>query len=172
MDLALDSRRQWNVGVDSVVICAQMSGKDPFGCDPFSALRPPPEGSAPPPRPESPSPALPPKKSKQPPPRPAPPRPAQGPKLGGATPGATPGTSPSPAAPTPSPDPSSDPFGSGGGGFADFANFDDKVTSELEVYFYRWRKVEFGSSFAPPFFDASGPSEELILIQIYLLIYS
>lgn len=33
--------------------------------------------SHPPPRPESPSPALPPKKAKQPPPRPAPPRPLQ-----------------------------------------------------------------------------------------------
>lgn len=54
-------------------------GKDAFGCDPFAVLHAPTAASAggPPPRPESPSPALPPKKSKQPPPRPAPPRPAQ-----------------------------------------------------------------------------------------------
>ncbi|XP_073848890.1 epidermal growth factor receptor pathway substrate 15 isoform X7 [Musca autumnalis] len=62
--------------------------------------------SGPPPRPESPSPALPPKKSKVPPPRPAPPRPLQAPAR--------------PAQP--------EGFGSntGSGGFADFADFDTK----------------------------------------------
>ncbi|KAK7864692.1 hypothetical protein R5R35_010951 [Gryllus longicercus] len=110
-------------------------GKDPFGCDPF-ALQP--TGGGPPPRPESPSPALPPKKSKVPPPRPAPPRPSQGPTMKAA-----------PAPPTPSPDPFSsndlfddsgpavapapvpnDPFSSSSGsvGFADFANFDSKFS--------------------------------------------
>ena len=128
-----------------------MSGKDPFGCDPFATLQPASRG--PPPRPESPSPALPPKKSKQPPPRPAPPRPLQQPTMRAA-----------PLPPTPSPDPTAvsgagansdpfsnpgtqvDPFGVGGGtatptaaaqqhdpfsnssgAFADFANFDSKV---------------------------------------------
>lgn len=62
-------------------------GKDDFGSDPFAALHAPTgqgqvlspnaQKSGPPPRPESPSPALPPKKSKVPPPRPAPPRAAQ-----------------------------------------------------------------------------------------------
>ncbi|XP_036330466.1 epidermal growth factor receptor substrate 15-like 1 isoform X2 [Rhagoletis pomonella] len=98
-------------------------GKDDFGSDPFAALHAPTgqgqvlspntQKSGPPPRPESPSPALPPKKSKVPPPRPAPPRPMQG-----------------PARPT---QPSTDAFGSntsgGGGGFADFADFDNKVSS-------------------------------------------
>lgn len=70
--------------------------KDNFDNDPFAALHAPTgQGqvlspntqtqqqnlttakSGPPPRPESPSPALPPKKSKVPPPRPAPPRPLQ-----------------------------------------------------------------------------------------------
>ncbi|KAI5693118.1 hypothetical protein M8J75_009008 [Diaphorina citri] len=92
--------------------------KDPFGCDPFSAGGAPPSAASslgapghggPPPRPESPSPALPPKKSKQPPPRPAPPRPA------GIT-------QPVPA--------------SGGSGqtvpeFADFDNFNTKAASTL-----------------------------------------
>ncbi|XP_060655421.1 epidermal growth factor receptor substrate 15-like 1 isoform X3 [Drosophila nasuta] len=86
-------------------------GKDDFGSDPFAALHAPTgqgqvlspntNRSGPPPRPESPSPALPPKKSKVPPPRPAPPRASQ---------------------------PSSG-FGSsaaGGGGFADFDDFDNK----------------------------------------------
>ncbi|XP_016928835.2 epidermal growth factor receptor substrate 15-like 1 isoform X1 [Drosophila suzukii] len=86
-------------------------GKDDFGSDPFAALHAPTgkgqvlspnaQKSGPPPRPESPSPALPPKKSKVPPPRPAPPRAAQ--PTGG--------------------------FGSGGGGggFADFEDFDNKL---------------------------------------------
>ncbi|EDX08612.1 epidermal growth factor receptor substrate 15-like 1 isoform X1 [Drosophila simulans] len=84
-------------------------GKDDFGSDPFAALHAPTgqgqvlspnaQKSGPPPRPESPSPALPPKKSKVPPPRPAPPRAAQ--PTGG--------------------------FGSGGGGFADFDDFDNKL---------------------------------------------
>ncbi|KPU73483.1 uncharacterized protein Dana_GF14485, isoform B [Drosophila ananassae] len=83
-------------------------GKDDFGSDPFAALHAPTgQGqvlspntakSGPPPRPESPSPALPPKKSKLPPPRPAPPRAAQ-PATG---------------------------FG-GSGGFADFEEFDNKL---------------------------------------------
>ncbi|XP_013108644.2 epidermal growth factor receptor substrate 15-like 1 isoform X2 [Stomoxys calcitrans] len=60
--------------------------------------------SGPPPRPESPSPALPPKKSKVPPPRPAPPRPMQAPNR--------------PTQP--------EGFGSAGG-FADFADFDTKA---------------------------------------------
>ncbi|KAH8329473.1 hypothetical protein KR074_011523 [Drosophila pseudoananassae] len=84
------------------------AGKDDFGSDPFAALHAPTgQGqvlspntgkSGPPPRPESPSPALPPKKSKLPPPRPAPPR------------AAPPATS----------------FG-GSGGFADFEEFDNKL---------------------------------------------
>nr|XP_017100875.2 epidermal growth factor receptor substrate 15-like 1 isoform X2 [Drosophila bipectinata] len=84
------------------------AGKDDFGSDPFAALHAPtgqgqvlspnPGKSGPPPRPESPSPALPPKKSKLPPPRPAPPRAAQ------------PATA----------------FG-GSGGFADFEEFDNKT---------------------------------------------
>uniref|UniRef100_A0A182WH78 Epidermal growth factor receptor substrate 15-like 1 n=1 Tax=Anopheles minimus TaxID=112268 RepID=A0A182WH78_9DIPT len=102
--------------------------KDEFGCDPFAilhapttagqALTPSPSKSVAPPRPESPSPALPPKKAKQPPPRPAPPRPMQG---------------PTPTKPAP---PASDAFGdsSGGGSFANFADFDNKnlkpVTSQ------------------------------------------
>ncbi|XP_017105735.2 epidermal growth factor receptor substrate 15-like 1 isoform X1 [Drosophila bipectinata] len=84
------------------------AGKDDFGSDPFAALHAPtgqgqvlsPNSgkSGPPPRPESPSPALPPKKSKLPPPRPAPPRATQ-PATG---------------------------FGSSGG-FADFEEFDNKL---------------------------------------------
>jgi len=134
----------------------QVSGKDPFGCDPFATLQP--ASSGPPPRPESPSPALPPKKSKQPPPRPAPPRPLQQPTMRAA-----------PLPPTPSPDPTAmsgagasrdpfsnpgtqvdpfaadpfggrsssatptpaaqqhDPFSNSSVAFADFANFDSKV---------------------------------------------
>ncbi|XP_055921879.1 epidermal growth factor receptor substrate 15-like 1 isoform X2 [Eupeodes corollae] len=100
-------------------------GKDDFGSDPFAALHAPTgqgqvlspnaQRSGPPPRPESPSPALPPKKSKQPPPRPAPPRPVQGP--------------PRPSQPT------GDAFGppSGGGGFADFADFDNKLSALAPV---------------------------------------
>ncbi|XP_016974337.1 epidermal growth factor receptor substrate 15-like 1 isoform X4 [Drosophila rhopaloa] len=89
-------------------------GKDDFGSDPFAALHAPTgqgqvlspnaQKSGPPPRPESPSPALPPKKSKVPPPRPAPPRAAQPTSgFGGG--------------------------GSGGGGFADFDDFDNKNQS-------------------------------------------
>ncbi|XP_032591347.1 epidermal growth factor receptor substrate 15-like 1 isoform X3 [Drosophila grimshawi] len=87
-------------------------GKDDFGSDPFAALHAPTgqgqvlspnaQRSGPPPRPESPSPALPPKKSKVPPPRPAPPRATQ-PSSGFGTSGA------------------------GGGGFADFDDFDNKT---------------------------------------------
>ncbi|XP_017120182.1 epidermal growth factor receptor substrate 15-like 1 isoform X3 [Drosophila elegans] len=87
-------------------------GKDDFGSDPFAALHAPTgqgqvlspntQKSGPPPRPESPSPALPPKKSKVPPPRPAPPRAAQ---------------------------PTSGFGGVGGGGFADFDDFDNKNRS-------------------------------------------
>ncbi|XP_052843724.1 epidermal growth factor receptor substrate 15-like 1 isoform X4 [Drosophila gunungcola] len=87
-------------------------GKDDFGSDPFAALHAPTgqgqvlspnmQKSGPPPRPESPSPALPPKKSKVPPPRPAPPRAAQ---------------------------PTSGFGGGGGGGFADFDDFDNKNPS-------------------------------------------
>ncbi|XP_050086755.1 epidermal growth factor receptor substrate 15-like 1 isoform X2 [Anopheles aquasalis] len=108
----------------------ETAAKDEFGCDPFAilhapapgqALTPSPSRSGPPPRPESPSPALPPKKAKQPPPRPAPPRPMQG---------------PTPTKPAP---PASDAFGdsSGGGSFANFADFDNKnlkpVTSTATV---------------------------------------
>nr|CAD7594123.1 unnamed protein product [Timema genevievae] len=129
-----------------------LPGKDPFGCDPFESLHP--ASGGPPPRPESPSPALPPKKSKQPPPRPAPPRPLQQPTMRAA-----------PVPPTPSPDPTvgrdpfsnpgahtdlfaADPFGeepaaapviahndpfasssgSGAGSFADFSNFESKFS--------------------------------------------
>lgn len=97
----------------------QSHGKDPFGCDPFAILHAPTRDSVtgPPPRPESPSPALPPKKSKQPPPRPAPPRPMLPP---------TP--SPTPAASDPFGAPSNDPF-AGSDGFADFSNFNSKVSS-------------------------------------------
>ncbi|XP_017070232.2 epidermal growth factor receptor substrate 15-like 1 isoform X2 [Drosophila eugracilis] len=87
-------------------------GKDDFGSDPFAALHAPTgqgqvlspnaQKSGPPPRPESPSPALPPKKSKVPPPRPAPPRAAQ-PASGFGS------------------------GGGGGGGFADFDDFDNKL---------------------------------------------
>lgn len=103
---------------------------DPFGSEPFSS------GGGPPPRPESPTPALPPKKAKQPPPRPAPPktRPAKPPppQLGvnsNNNPTAN-QTSNKTNANT------SDPFTGGwgdnktaattnNGGFADFANFAD-----------------------------------------------
>ncbi|CRK98478.1 CLUMA_CG011835, isoform A, partial [Clunio marinus] len=80
---------------------AKDSGKDAFGSDPFAILHAPPAGSSPSHPPESPSPALPPKKAKQPPPRPAPPRPSQGPKT--------------------------DSFGSSS--FANFDDFDIKVSS-------------------------------------------
>ncbi|KAL5288484.1 Eps-15 family protein [Megaselia abdita] len=90
-------------------------GKDDFDSDPFASLHAPTgQGhvlspgaqKGPPPRPESPSPALPPKKAKQPPPRPAPPRPLQAPQ------------------------PQTDAFGtSPSGGFADFADFDNKVSN-------------------------------------------
>nr|XP_029709254.1 epidermal growth factor receptor substrate 15-like 1 isoform X2 [Aedes albopictus] len=99
------------------------TSKDEFGCDPFAVLHAPttanqiltpsPSKSAAPPRPESPSPALPPKKAKQPPPRPAPPRPLQGP------------TPTKPAPPAASLDAFGDSSG-GGGGFANFADFDNK----------------------------------------------
>ncbi|XP_031329295.1 epidermal growth factor receptor substrate 15-like 1 isoform X2 [Photinus pyralis] len=90
------------------------NSKDPFGCDPFAILHAPTRDSAPPPRPTSPSPALPPKKGKQPPPRPAPPRPAP------------------PGAKQQADDfGSSDPFSSsGGGGFANFADFDSKFSDK------------------------------------------
>ncbi|XP_064540307.1 epidermal growth factor receptor substrate 15-like 1 isoform X2 [Drosophila montana] len=87
-------------------------GKDDFGSDPFAALHAPTgqgqvlspnaQRSGPPPRPESPSPALPPKKSKVPPPRPAPPRASQPTSGFGSSAG-------------------------GGGGFADFEDFDNKL---------------------------------------------
>uniref|UniRef100_A0A1B6LBE1 Epidermal growth factor receptor substrate 15-like 1 n=1 Tax=Graphocephala atropunctata TaxID=36148 RepID=A0A1B6LBE1_9HEMI len=83
--------------------------KDPFGCDPFAILHAPTAASGPPPRPESPSPALPPKKSKQPPPRPAPPRPLM------------------PPTPSPTPADNSDPFAANSG-FADFSNFNSKFS--------------------------------------------
>lgn len=92
--------------------------KDPFGCDPFAVLHAPTRDGAPPPRPTSPSPALPPKKSKQPPPRPAPPRPAP-PSVKQSQPQMQTDAFGSP-----------DPFASsGGGGFANFADFDAKVSS-------------------------------------------
>lgn len=71
-------------------LLSMQPNKDDFGSDPFAMLHAPTAAShavspssslgpksGPPPRPESPSPALPPKKAKQPPPRPAPPRPSQ-----------------------------------------------------------------------------------------------
>ncbi|CAG9863146.1 unnamed protein product [Phyllotreta striolata] len=85
--------------------------KDPFGCDPFAILHAPTRDGSAPPRPTSPSPALPPKKSKNPPPRPAPPRP-QPPTFRKTS--------------QPSDAFGSDPFGGGGGGFADFSDFDAK----------------------------------------------
>uniref|UniRef100_A0A0A1XB67 Epidermal growth factor receptor substrate 15-like 1 n=1 Tax=Zeugodacus cucurbitae TaxID=28588 RepID=A0A0A1XB67_ZEUCU len=116
----------------SNAITPEQPGKDDFGSDPFAALHAPTgqgqvlspnaQKSGPPPRPESPSPALPPKKSKVPPPRPAPPRPMQG-----------------PARPA---QPAADAFGSntssGGGGFADFADFDNKVGNNFTVRWDRW----------------------------------
>ncbi|XP_049309735.1 epidermal growth factor receptor substrate 15-like 1 isoform X6 [Bactrocera dorsalis] len=112
----------------SNAITPEQPGKDDFGSDPFAALHAPTgqgqvlspnaQKSGPPPRPESPSPALPPKKSKVPPPRPAPPRPMQG-----------------PARPV---QPASDAFGSntsgGGGGFADFADFDNKASAVTSLF--------------------------------------
>ncbi|KAJ9585410.1 hypothetical protein L9F63_002793, partial [Diploptera punctata] len=100
-----------------------MSGKDPFGCDPFASLQP--ASSGPPPRPESPSPALPPKKSKQPPPRPAPPRPVQQPAMPATT--------------------QNDPFGSSSGTFADFANFDSKFSeaTAMQQQQHRYAGLEF-----------------------------
>ncbi|KAL1501933.1 hypothetical protein ABEB36_007160 [Hypothenemus hampei] len=91
--------------------------KDPFGCDPFAVLHAPTRDSAgSTQRPASPSPALPPKKSKQPPPRPAPPRPTQPPSMK------------KPQHDAFGSDPFDDGFGSGtgGGGFADFSNFESK----------------------------------------------
>ncbi|KAF4519084.1 hypothetical protein B566_EDAN001676 [Ephemera danica] len=127
-----------------------MTGKDPFGCDPFAAPSPAPTPSPGPPLPplpdcaagargqgaDSPTPALPPKKSKQPPPRPAPPK-----NMLRAAP-----QPPIPPSPSPEPtavnaaDPFSDPFsnstsdpfsggGGGGGGFANFADFDSKFSN-------------------------------------------
>uniref|UniRef100_A0A1B6FIV6 Epidermal growth factor receptor substrate 15-like 1 n=1 Tax=Cuerna arida TaxID=1464854 RepID=A0A1B6FIV6_9HEMI len=87
----------------------ESADKDPFGCDPFAILHAPTAASGPPPRPESPSPALPPKKSKQPPPRPAPPRPLL------------------PPTPSPTPADNSDPFAANSG-FADFSNFNSKFS--------------------------------------------
>lgn len=80
--------------------------KDAFGCDPFAILHAPtrPSSAPPPQRPESPTPALPPKKGKQPPPRPAPPRPA------------------------PYHAPLSHNSSSASSEFADFSNFNSKVT--------------------------------------------
>ncbi|KAF2898945.1 hypothetical protein ILUMI_07229 [Ignelater luminosus] len=91
--------------------------KDPFGCDPFAVLHAPTRDGAPPPRPTSPSPALPPKKSKQPPPRPAPPRPAP-PSVKQSQPQMDAFGSPDPFA------------SSGGGGFANFADFDAKFSDK------------------------------------------
>lgn len=89
--------------------------KDPFGCDPFAVLHAPTRDGGPPGRPTSPSPALPPKKSKQPPPRPAPPRPQP------------PSMKQNNMQSDPFAEPGNDPFGSSGG-FANFADFDSKVT--------------------------------------------
>ncbi|ENN71982.1 epidermal growth factor receptor substrate 15-like 1 isoform X3 [Dendroctonus ponderosae] len=93
--------------------------KDPFGCDPFAVLHAPTRESLstgpPPPRPSSPSPALPPKKSKQPPPRPAPPRPTQPPAIKKSQDSF-----------------GSEPFDAGfasGTGFADFSNFEAKLST-------------------------------------------
>ncbi|XP_040163349.1 epidermal growth factor receptor substrate 15-like 1 isoform X2 [Anopheles arabiensis] len=114
--------------------------KDEFGCDPFAilhapttagqALSPSPSKSVAPPRPESPSPALPPKKAKQPPPRPAPPRPMQG---------------PTPTKPAP---PASDAFGdsSGGGSFANFADFDNKNLKPVTSQTLQQASPSFGSN--------------------------
>ncbi|XP_071516526.1 uncharacterized protein Eps-15 isoform X3 [Panulirus ornatus] len=114
---------------------------DPFGSEPFSA------GGGPPPRPESPTPALPPKKSKQPPPRPAPPktRPAKPPPPqinSNNNPTNNPNTKMNTN--TNSDTGSSDPFAGGWGdnktastanncGFADFANFADFDTKCSKV---------------------------------------
>lgn len=104
--------------------------KDPFGCDPFAVLHAPTRDGSMAGRSASPGPALPPKKNKQPPPRPAPPRPAPpGPKspvqdaFGAAR---------------------NDPFaaeGAGGGAFANFADFDDKVDNSAMWVFLLVREV-------------------------------
>ncbi|XP_042205854.1 epidermal growth factor receptor substrate 15-like 1 isoform X2 [Homarus americanus] len=114
---------------------------DPFGGEPFSS------GGGPPPRPESPTPALPPKKSKQPPPRPAPPktRPVKPPppQINSNN---NPTTNPTTKTTTNtnSNTVSNDPFVGGwgdnkaanptnNGGFADFANFADFDTKCSKV---------------------------------------
>ncbi|KAL1448849.1 hypothetical protein WDU94_000103 [Cyamophila willieti] len=111
--------------------------KDPFGCDPFSAgggtaaaasgaTLGATGGGGPPPRPESPSPALPPKKSKQPPPRPAPPR---------------------PLAPT-------QPVASTTQEFANFDNFNTKVSSPFSTS----SAYSSSSSLSPPHSTLKSPS--------------
>ncbi|KAG5884971.1 hypothetical protein JTB14_000363 [Gonioctena quinquepunctata] len=100
---------------DSGTTSTTEQDKDAFGCDPFAILHAPTRDGSAPPRPTSPSPALPPKKSKQPPPRPAPPRPAMPPV----------------AKRNSQPDAfGSDSFGSNGGEFADFSNFEAKFTNK------------------------------------------
>ncbi|XP_069190787.1 epidermal growth factor receptor substrate 15-like 1 isoform X2 [Procambarus clarkii] len=112
---------------------------DPFGSEPFSS------GGGPPPRPESPTPALPPKKSKQPPPRPAPPktRPVKPPppQINSNN---NPTSNPTTKTNTNSNAVPNDPFVGGWGdnktantinndGFADFANFADFDTKCSKV---------------------------------------
>nr|CAG4638275.1 EOG090X01QX [Cyclestheria hislopi] len=108
-----------------------ITGTDPFGSDPFTAMTT--SSST---RVESPTPALPPKKSKQPPPRPAPPK--------GAGPSAKGPQRPAPPVAASSKSPNSDPFAPfndpfaapasaskdpfAGSGFADFASFETKFT--------------------------------------------
>lgn len=131
---------------------------DPFGSEPFST------GGGPPPRPESPTPALPPKKSKQPPPRPAPPktRPAKPPPPqinSNNNPTNNPNTKMNTN--TNSDTGPNDPFVGGwgdnktasaanNGGFADFANFadfDTKVSFKLlqKFMYYSLNAICFAS---------------------------
>lgn len=124
---------KFNIKMNKILIINNLqAGKDEFGCDPFAILHAPTSASqilSPSPNPkssvtssmrsESPSrPELPPKKAKQPPPRPAPPRPSAGP------------TTPKPQSQ------SGDAFSSGfsSGGFADFADFDNKVKKKVTFY--------------------------------------
>ncbi|XP_069956145.1 epidermal growth factor receptor substrate 15-like 1 isoform X2 [Cherax quadricarinatus] len=127
-------------GGDSFATQAK-GANDSFGSEPFSS------GGGPPPRPESPTPALPPKKSKQPPPRPAPPktRPAKPPPPqinSNNNPTTNPTTKTNTN--TNSNTVSNDPFVGGwgdnktanaanNGGFADFANFADFDTKCSKV---------------------------------------
>ncbi|CAL4082246.1 unnamed protein product, partial [Meganyctiphanes norvegica] len=118
-------------GGDAFAHAGKGGVNDPFGAETFSS-------SHPPPRPESPTPALPPKKAKQPPPRPAPPKtkgPARPPPATNVNSNNNPTTASKSDNPTSNnANTGADPFHGGwgdksktndNGGFADFANFAD-----------------------------------------------